>query len=146
MTLLERRNQLNPLQKTFWNDLFDREMTWPSLFRDGDMLPAINIRDEEQQYDIEFAVPGYKKNDFKVSVEKGILTVTAEVKDEKEENHNGFTRKEFSYKSFERNFTLPDNVFDEKISCKFDNGILRVHVPKNKVAIESEKKKVISIA
>ena len=146
MTLLERRNQLNPLQRTFWNDLFDRELTWPSLFRDGEMLPAVNIRDEEKQYDIEFAVPGYKKDDFNVSVEHGVLTVKAEVNNEHEENHNGYSRKEFSYKSFERNFTLPDNVFEEKINCKFENGILKVHVPKNKIAIESQKKKMISIA
>jgi len=146
MTLLERRNQLNPLQRTFWSDLFDRDLTWPSLFRDGEMLPAINIKDEETQYDIEFAVPGYNKDDFKVSIEKGILTVKAEVKDEREENHNGYSRREFSYKSFERNFTLPENVYEDRIHCKFDNGILRVLVPKNKIAIESERKKLISIA
>jgi HSP20 family protein len=145
MSLVERRNPLNPLQKSFWNDLFDRELAWPSLLRDGEMLPAINIKEEKNQYDIEVAVPGYKKEDFNVSVERGVLTVKAEVKEEKEEKKEGYSRKEFSYRSFERSFTLPDNVNEDNIQGKYDNGILHILVPKTTKEVEAEKKKTVNI-
>lgn len=146
MALVERKNPLNPLQKSFWNDLFDRELAWPSLLRDGEMLPAINIKEDDKQYDIEFAVPGYKKEDFNVSVEKGILTVKAELKEEKEEKKEGYSRKEFSYRSFERSFSLPDHVNEDNIQGKYDNGILHILVPKTTKEVEAEKKKNIAIA
>ncbi len=147
MSLVERKHTLNPLQKSFWSDLFDRELAWPSLLRDGEVLPAINIKECEKQFDLDFAVPGYKKSDFKMSIEKGVLMIKAEVKAETEEKKEGFSRKEFSYRSFERSFTLPHHVDEDKIHGKYDNGILHVVFPKTikEVQVE-EKKKNISIA
>jgi HSP20 family protein len=144
-TLVERRNPINLLQRSFWNDLFDRDAGSPTLFRDGEMLPAINIRENESEFEVDFAVPGYKKSDFNISVENGMLIVKAEIKDQKEEKHNGYARREFSYQSFERSFSLPENVNQEKISGNYENGILRIMVPKLAKEFTSEKKKVISI-
>jgi HSP20 family protein len=146
MSIVERKHQLNPLQKSFWNDLFDRELAWPSLLRDGEMLPAINIKESENQYDLDLAVPGYKKDDFNVSIEKGVLTIKAEVKEEKEEKKDGYSRKEFSYRSFERNFALPDHVNEDSVQSKYENGLLHIILPKISKEVDVEKRKNISIS
>ena len=92
------------------------------------------------------AVPGYKKDDFNVSIEKGILTIKAEVKEEKEEKKDGYSRKEFSYRSFERNFALPDHVNEDSVQSKYENGLLHIILPKISKEVDVEKRKNISIS
>ena len=95
-------------------------------------LPAVNVRESDDEYQIEVAAPGMKKKDFKVNFENGRLTISSEVKDEKEEGKNSnYTRREYRYQSFQRTFTVPENLVDsEKIQANYSEGILYITLPK----------------
>ena len=85
----------------------------------------MNIKDTKDAYNIEVAAPGFAKDSFNVKVEDNILTISAEAKDEKLEEGEKFTRKEFSYSTFKRSFTLPKTIVADKIVANYDNGILK---------------------
>ena len=95
-------------------------------------LPAVNVRENDNEYCIDVAAPGLKKGDFNVNYENGRLTISSEQKAEHEEKDGErVTRKEFSYKSFQRSFSVPENTVNaDKIVAKYDNGILHVSLPK----------------
>lgn len=99
-------------------------------------LPAVNVKENDNEYQIDVAAPGVKKSDFKLSYENGRLTISSEKKDEKEEKEGTkVTRKEFSYQSFQRSFSVPeDEVNADKISAKYSDGILHVMLPKHERA------------
>lgn len=101
----------------------------------------MNISNNEKDFGLEFAVPGFDKGDFDISANDGILHVKAEKKTEKEEKEDNYTRREFSYSNFERSFSIPDNVNEEAISAKYENGILHVSLPKmEKPAVDNGKR------
>lgn len=102
-------------------------------------MPAVNIIDHEKHYEIEVAAPGIKKEDFNVSHEKGKLIVSGESKEEQEEKSKNYSRKEFSSKSFSRSFTLPENVNEEDIRAKYENGILRLTLNKTNTGVPRRK-------
>jgi len=95
-------------------------------------LPAVNVLENENEFKIDVAAPGMEKGDFKLNYDNGRLTISSEKKNEKEEkNGDVVSRREFSYQSFQRTFTVPETVVNaEKISAKYDNGILHVILPK----------------
>lgn len=94
-------------------------------------LPAVNVKENENEFLIEVAAPGMDKEDFNIKFHNNVLTVSSEKKDEKEEKNEKFTRKEFSYQSFQRSFTVSENAVDsEKITAGYSNGILRITLPK----------------
>lgn len=107
-------------------------------------LPPVNILDNIEAFEIELAVPGGKKEDFKVEVENDVLTISSEAKSENKETKENYTRKEFSYTSFQRAFTLPETVDGSKIDAKYENGILKVALPKKEEALP-EPKRLINI-
>ncbi|WP_027136767.1 Hsp20/alpha crystallin family protein [Gaetbulibacter saemankumensis] len=113
---------------------------FPSLFSSnfntGMSLPKVNIKESADAFDVEMAVPGLKKSDFKINLENNSLSISAELNDEKEETNDGYTRREFGYSSFKRMFTLPDTVDDSKINAEYKEGILKVHLPKREEAKE----------
>ena len=92
--------------------------------------PSVNIKNTKDAYNIDVAVPGFAKDSFKVKVEDNLLTISAEAKEEKLEEGEKFTRKEFTHSSFSRSFTLPKTVVADKISANYENGILHVALPK----------------
>lgn len=98
--------------------------------------PAVNIAETDQEYRVELAAPGLVKQDFKIDLHKNVLTISSEKEVSNEENSENFMRKEFSYNSFKRSFTLPDTVNAEKIKAEQSNGILTVHIPKKPEAVE----------
>ena len=98
--------------------------------------PAVNIAETEQEYRVELAAPGLSKKDFKIDLNKNVLIISSEKEEVNEENKENFMRKEFSYNSFKRSFTLPETVNAEKIKAEHDNGILTVHIPKKPEAVE----------
>lgn len=118
----------NPL----FNDLFEDFLeTMPfSGYKNQGWCPAVNIKENDSSYDIEFAVPGMKKEDFKINLENNVLTVSLEIEEKNEENNENYTRKEFSLRSFSRSFTLPKSVETEKISASYTDGLLMVNIPK----------------
>ncbi|WP_346857354.1 Hsp20/alpha crystallin family protein [uncultured Draconibacterium sp.] len=95
-------------------------------------LPAVNVKENDNEFLIEVAAPGLEKNDFKLNYDNGRLTISSEKSENKEEKEGEvLTRKEFSYQSFQRTFTVPETVVNaEKISAKYNNGILHVTLPK----------------
>ena len=113
MALLRRSEWPSTLGGSMLSDFFDDRFMTPQWMR-GDEMPAVNIRETDKKYDIELAAPGYQKNDFHVDIDNGILTVSAETKDEKESGPESYRRREFSCRAFSRSFVLPENVEDNK--------------------------------
>jgi len=108
-------------------------------------MPAVNIKELDSQFEIELAVPGKKKDDFEIEVENGILSISSSQEEEQQVNEKGkFTRREFSYTSFRRSFTLPDSVDPTKIDARYADGVLQVLLPKHKED-QPQPKKLIKI-
>jgi HSP20 family protein len=100
--------------------------------------PALNIKENEKSYVLELAVPGIDRKDLKIDINDDVLTISSETKNEKEENRDGYRRKEFSYSSFCRSFYIPENANTEKIEASYKDGVLTVGIPKQ----EEEKTKI----
>lgn len=146
MSLVKSRTNGFP---TFFTDFFNKDLFWDRDWMRENLektMPAVNVKEKENEYVIELAVPGYKKGDFKLTVDNNYLTISAETREEKkEEEDKEYTRREFSYSSFNRSFNLPENTNADKIQAKYDNGILNLHIPKK--AIEPKQKaKEISVS
>jgi HSP20 family protein len=120
--------------KILTNGWFEREF--------NHTLPALNIKENAKEFSIELAAPGYKKNDFKIVSEDGVLSISAEKKEEKNEEKKLFTRKEFSYESFTRTLKLPENSLPDKIDAKYEEGILKMNLPKKEVTVSKNKKEI----
>jgi HSP20 family protein len=102
---------------------------------------AVNIKEDEKNYFLEFAAPGYEKDEFKIALENQVLSVSAEKKSETKEDGNTYTRREFAFTSFQRSFNLPESVNEEGIKAEYKNGILNVSIPK-KVEENKQKKEI----
>jgi HSP20 family protein len=111
-----------------WNEFFD--LPGGRLFNRIVNVPNVNIVEYKDDYRVELAVPGMKKQDFKINVEGNLLTISAEKEIQFEEKFEKFTRQEFNYTTFERTFTLPEYVVAENIQAKYEDGILRIVLPK----------------
>ncbi len=130
---------LNALAESFFGNDNDFANWWKGLKG----LPAVNIAEGEAAYVMEVAIPGMKKDDFKVEVKEGILTISAESKSEKEEKDTRYTRREFSYSSFSRSFWLPDNIKADEIEANYHEGLLKLTIPKKVLSKpESEVKRI----
>ena len=117
-----------------WQDWLEDFMnTSPAGFlqKVGMNTPAVNIREEGSNYLIEVAAPGMEKGDFSVKVDRGVLTISSEKKEERETKEDKYHRKEFSYSAFSRSFTLPDDVEEDKVSARYDKGVLTVTVARS---------------
>ena len=114
------------------------------LLDGGLKVPLANISETKDEFKVDLSAPGLKREDFKVEVEDGALTVSSEKEEEKEENKENFKRREFSYNSFSRTFELPENVLEDKINAKYDNGMLHISIPK-KESTASKPKKAIKV-
>ena len=106
-------------------------MNW-NFASENSTMPAVNIKETDNEYLIDVAAPGLKKGDFKVNYDNGRLTISSEKKAEHEEKDSErITRKEFSYQSFQRTFSVPEDIVNaEKIGAKYEDGILHVTLPK----------------
>ena len=144
MTLV-KTNKSGNLFPSLLSDFFDNDkfLSNRHLEREFDQsLPAVNIKENSKEFDIDFAAPGFKKNDFKINLEENVLTISAEKEEEKKEENNRFTRKEFSYNSFSRSFTLPQTVNADKIDAKYNDGILKLNIPKKEESKTLPKKEI----
>lgn len=138
--LIKSNGSLFPAMPSLFDDFFMRDWldwsngNWKST---GATLPAVNIFETNDDFRIEVAAPGMKRDDFKVELDNNILTISSEKEDNREEkdDRNNYTRREFSYQAFQRSFALPENkVEGEKISARYVDGILHITVPKNEKA------------
>lgn len=139
-TLARKNGQMFPAIPSLLNNLLNDDWldsslsTWKSA---NATLPAVNVRETNDGYNIEVAAPGMNKDNFKIELENNVLTISAELQENREEKNTSgdYTRREFSYQSFQRSFTLPENkVKGEKIGARYQDGILHVTVPKREEA------------
>ena len=138
MTLI-KRNVFAPTLPRFFDDFFTRDLfDWD--FRNNSStnttLPSVNIIEDNDGFMVEMAAPGMTKKDFQLELDNGTLTISSQKEIEKELKEDAhYTRREFSYQSFQRSFYLPKAIVDEsKIKAKYENGILRVLIPKKEEA------------
>ena len=111
------------------------------FFEDDSMLPAMNVKEHDKDFEIEFAAPGFTKDDFQITLQDHTLMVSGEKKFEKEEKEEDFTRKEFSYNSFKRSLRLPESVNTEQdIKATYKNGILKLNLLKNEEELAAPKR------
>ncbi|MEB2775560.1 Hsp20/alpha crystallin family protein [Algoriphagus sp. D3-2-R+10] len=150
MNTLMKKSSLSPAMTLFEDfpgrGLFDwLDTSGIGRTTDSYTLPRVNISETGNDFRVEMAVPGMKKEDFKVELDNNTLTIQAEVS-ENSEDHNhesvGYTRKEFSYRAFTRSFYLPNTVENDKIEAKYQDGILRLVIPKRE---EAKKKPIRTI-
>jgi HSP20 family protein len=142
MKTLVKSNGNLPETTSMFDDFFMRDFfNVPSLGRSNmQNVPAVNIKETDKSYEIEVAAPGMKKEDFKIEVDRQLLIVSAEKRSEKEEKEDNYSRREFSYSTFKRSFTLPERMVDaEKIDAEYKDGVLHLFIPKLKEAIKSSR-------
>jgi len=123
-----------------WNEWFDDSNG--GFFGRTMKIPAVNITEHKDEYKVSLAVPGLKKDDFRIEVDGSILTISSEKEENKEEKDKKFTRKEYSYSSFSRSFTLPEEIDQEKIEAKYEDGILKISLPRVEEAKKLSAKKI----
>ena len=136
MTLVKFNNgHKNTLANPRFNDVFE------SIFTDSffgqpalNKVPAVNIAETENQFHIEMAVPGLKKEDFKINLDKNVLTVSADKKSETTEDGKKYNKREFVYSAFTRSFTLPETADQANIEAEYTDGILKLNVAKKEEA------------
>ena len=139
MTILKRNGGLHNSFPALFNDFFNRELfDWgeSNFSTTGTTLPAVNIKETNEAFEVEMAAPGMNKNDFKIELEGNLLTISSETNKETEEKEGDrYSRREFSYQSFQRSFTLAKDVLDsDKINAKYEDGVLRLLIPKKEEA------------
>lgn len=141
-------------------DLIRRGETLPSVFNDffkpwdkwfdtnsGSLsrmltVPAVNIIEKQNHFEISLAAPGMKKDDFQIDVEGNMLTISAEAEERKEDKEGRHTRQEYNFTSFSRSFTLPEGVQKDKIDASYENGVLKLVLPKTEEAKKTATKHI----
>jgi HSP20 family protein len=121
-----------------WNEWFDQGNVWGRMLR----MPAVNITENKDEYNVSLAVPGMKRDDFRIDVDGNMLTISCEKDETKEEKDKKFTRKEYSFTSFSRSFTLPDEVNKEKIDARYEDGLLKLSLPRKEEAKKPAAKQI----
>lgn len=138
MSIVRRNNLMFP---TLMNEFFKPDW-FGGMERFENTLPAVNIKETETDFELELAIPGRKKEDFNVEIDNSVMTISMEAKTEDEVSQEHFTRKEFSYRSFTRSFTLPETVNEDKIEASYIDGILKFRLPKREEALPKPKRTV----
>ena len=120
-----------PATRTFDN-LFDElfNVNWNNQAKENTVVPPVNIFETKDAFHLELNVPGRNKEDFKVNVENGLLTISYEKPDEKGSEDVKTIRSEFNFKSFSRTFSIDKNIDAENIQAKYENGLLKFQLPK----------------
>ena len=139
MNLVKRNNSSNGLFPSVMDELF-KDMLGGTQYA-GKMVPPVNIKETENSFLVELMAPGMKKEDFNIELDNELLTISAEIKSESSIQEEGkFTRREFGYSSFRRSFTLPETVKEEDIKAMYQDGILRIDLPKKEEALPKPKR------
>jgi len=142
MNLTRKRNGLSGLETGF-PQLIDFEHFFDSPFLRNEASPAVNVKETEKNFEVELAAPGLTKKDFLINTEGGRLNISYHKEEEKKEELENYQYQEFSSRSFQRSFMLPEVVDEQKIEAQYVDGILRIILQKN---AEMEKENVRKIA
>ena len=135
-----KQDDLFPSMSSFFDDFWGRDFV--SGVQTGTTVPAVNITESTEAFDIEVAAPGLKKEDFKINLDNGMLTISSEKSEENESEDKKVTRKEFSFSSFQRSFTLPESVQADKINASYKEGVLKIKLPKREEAKKQPPKQI----
>lgn len=137
--------RLNETIPSVFDDFFK---PWNEWFENGGMIgrmlkvPAVNITEHEKEYQVALAAPGLKKDDFKIDMDGNMVTISSEKKESKEDTDKRYTRKEYSYSSFSRSFTLPEDVNRDKIEARYEDGVLTLLLPRKEEAKKTAGKQI----
>lgn len=142
MTLLKRSEWPSLVGNSFLTDFFDGDKFFDSDLLRNRSVPAVNVKETDKNFEIEVAAPGLSKKDFKVTAENGVLTISSEKKEEKEQKGKNYTRKEFSFSSFSRSFTMPENTNEDNIKANYEDGILKLQIAKKEIGQPKAKKAI----
>jgi len=132
--MLVKANHTKPRFPSLIDDFF-RDWSVSNFSDTYTTLPAVNIKEDNNGFSLEVAVPGMDKKDFNIDFDNGFLTISSEKKIENEEKSDNYTQKEYSYQSFTRSFRIPENTIDSnKITANYKNGELIINIPKKEEA------------
>ena len=150
MTILKRNGDVFSSIPSLWNDVITKDLfNWnqSNYSNTGTTIPAVNIKETPETFEVEMAAPGMTKDDFKIELDGNMLTITSEKDSQYEDNESEkYSRKEFSYQSFQRMFQLPKDVVDsEKINAKYENGVLHLLIPKRE-EVKQKARRTINIS
>ncbi|UAM97140.1 Hsp20/alpha crystallin family protein [Polaribacter litorisediminis] len=153
MSLVKFRNRRRPFgglntRSFFDTDGFLENRLWNSPLLLDDFWnghssePALNIKEEDDKFEIELAAPGFSKEDFEVTIDNGFLNISAEKSESRKEKEDNYTRQEFSYNSFSRSLQLPESIKEEDVKARYHDGILSFDLKKKEEAKKLEPKKI----
>ncbi len=150
MTLTRKNGNLNNSFPSIFDDFLNRDLfDWSNsnYSTSGTTLPAVNVKETPENFIVEMAAPGMKKEDFKVELNNNLLTISSEQKQENEQQESDrYTRREFSYQSFQRSFQLSRDAVDaENIQAKYENGVLHLTIPKRE-EVKQKPSRLINIS
>lgn len=141
MTLVATKKRNGRLLPKFMDDFFNNDrflLDFNGIYPDlnfKNFLPEANIVENKKEYQIELAAPGLDKKDFNIEMKNGMLTISAEKEEETKSEDKNYLSREFSYSSLYRSFVLPDNILADNIDAKYENGVLKLKLPKSEVSI-----------
>ena len=151
MSVVTKKNRRRLLP---WYSLRDRDYLsfddffMNDFFNDGNILPALNVKEETAHFDIELAVPGFNKEDFTINIEDPVLFIPGENKEfnEEQKDDDNYIRKEFNFSSFKRAINLPKTADAEKeVIARYQDGILRLQIPKQDLETAGQTKRTIEV-
>ncbi len=138
LPIVNRNNYLSrALADMFGDDLPDTDR-----FDERSTAPAVNVKEEKNNFLIELAAPGLNKKDFSIDVNNNVLTISHNKKEEEKKEEDNYVRREFYYSTFRRSFTLPESVMSDKIEATQKDGILEIKIPKKEETKEKGPKKI----
>ncbi|MEI3797038.1 MULTISPECIES: Hsp20/alpha crystallin family protein [unclassified Chitinophaga] len=138
MSLIKRNGNTFPAFPSLFDDFFGRELfNWGNnnFSSTSTTVPAVNIKETTDAFEVEVAAPGMEKGDFSITLDGSLLTISSAKQQQEEKKEQNYTRREFSYQSFQRSFELAKDVVDEdKINARYENGLLHLTIPKKEEA------------
>jgi HSP20 family protein len=138
MTLMKNNANGFPAFPSLFDDLFSRDLfNWGNNHYSATRttVPSVNIRETADSFEVEMAAPGMEKKDFSITLDGSLLTISSQKQSEENDEKDGYSRREFSYQSFSRNFQLSKDVVKaEDIRARYENGLLLLTIPKQEHA------------
>lgn len=138
-----KRSDWPSLSNGSWlSSFFDNDRFFDTSFLRTQSVPAANINETDKSFEISLAAPGLSRKDFNVSLVDRVLTIACEKNEEKETKDGDFTRQEYNYSSFSRSFAVPDNVRDEEVNARYEDGVLKITLAKNTLPEQKSRKAI----
>jgi len=144
MSLVKRNDSAFPMFNTWVDNIFNKGEGILRSPENSTTRPAVNVSETDASYELELAVPGMNKEDLKIEIENGALCISSESETTKESDNKNYTRKEYSFESFYRSFSLPENVDDSSIAASYNEGVLKIVLPKSETSEQESKSIAIS--